>query len=109
MLLLLCVWLTVRGVPPCVGEGGVLAVVLLGETSIQAPKDFFRSLKTPLLFLADLAVLLEDTTSLTNLVLLVCHQNGDCVWRVHLSPRPLHRHHRQLQELQCCHKTHSPH
>lgn len=48
MLLLLYVWLTVRGVLPCVGEGGVLAVVLLGVTSIQAPKDFFRSLKTPL-------------------------------------------------------------
>lgn len=78
------------------------------ETSIQAPKAFSRSLKT-LLFPADLALLLKDITLLVNLVLPVCHHKWWLCVGGALGLRTLHRHHRQLLELQCCHQIHSPH
>lgn len=89
-LLLSSVWFSVRAAIPCAGVAGALALVLLGEreTSIQAPKVLSRSLKTLLLFPAVLAVLLKDITSLINLVLFLCHTNGDCLWRVHLGQEP---------------------
>lgn len=70
-LLLTCVWFTVRGVIPSVGVGGVLAVVLLGERNIQAPKELSRSLKTLLSNWPSCPA--KRLTSLINLVLLVCH------------------------------------
>lgn len=73
MLLLSCVQFTGRGAIPCIGAVGLSAVVLLvGETGIQAHKAFFKSLKTCLLFSANLAALIKDMSSLINLALLVC-------------------------------------
>lgn len=57
---------------PCVGAIGLLAG--RRETGIQALRAFFRTLKTSLLFPANLAVLIKDMISLINLVRLVYTQ-----------------------------------